>query len=173
MFRRPSSARSRLILALSIVVALETLTIPLMDPMVATRFALDGSAQGALGRGLYALLIVGSTIVTTLLAALTAGGVRTGALVDLPETDRSLYLSDALRAQTMAALDRHGLRAGVVVLLFCAGLHAFIFNANREMPASLWMPGLAAWIGLFVVTLVGCAIAARTELKPFSLRATP
>lgn len=173
MLGRPSPARRRLILALCGAVALEALTIPLMDPMVATRFALDGSAHGSLARDAYALLIVGSTLVTTLLAALTAGGVRTGALVDLPETDRSLYLSDALRAHTLAVLDRHGLRAGSAVLLFCTGLHAFIFNANRELPASLWTPGLAAWIGLFVVTLIGCALTARGDLKPFSLRAAP
>jgi hypothetical protein len=173
MLGRPSPARNRLIVALLGAVALELLTLPLMDPMVATRFALDGSASGSLARDTYALLIVGSTIATTLLAALTAGGVRTGALVDLPDTDRSLYLSDALRDQTLAALDRHGLRAGSAVLLFCTGLHAFIFNANREAPASLWMPGLLAWIGVFIVTLIGCALAARSELKPFSLRAAP
>jgi hypothetical protein len=131
-------------------VGLTSLSLP---DVVASHFAADGTANGAMSRGAYLgvmlAVVVGLPTLLTVASYFALGAQR--ARINLP--NRDYWLAPERKAETVSYLRAQLARFSAVLLVFLCYVHWLVVRANGIQPPHLSAP----WIN---VGLVGFAVFA-------------
>lgn len=134
---------------------------PLLPDRMATHFGGGGEANGWMNRSSDLVFMgglgVGLPLFFIILALLT--GLVPTRFVNLPH--REYWLSPERRAQTRAYISRQMIWMGCLMILFLAGIHYSMIQANRVTPPHLpmglflaltggFLAGVAAWSIVFI-----------------------
>jgi len=121
---------------------------------VASHFAANGTANGAMSRGAYVGVMLAVVIgLPTLLALVSHFGLGVpGARINLP--NRDYWLAPERRAETVTYLRRHLARFSSALLVFLCYVHWLVVRANENRPPHLsasWMNVGLAGFALFAI----------------------
>lgn len=138
---------------------LPPLSVGTMPEVVAAHFGAGGNADAFMTRphylGLLVALAVGLPVVLVAVVALAAE--RSAPLFRLPS--RAYWFAPARRAASSEFLRDHVVRLGCVLVLFFAGMHGLMLQANAQHPPHLPMPGLAVLLTVFGLAMLAWKIA--------------
>jgi|SRR5208282_1558631 len=133
----------------------------LLPERAAVHFGVDGKANGWMSRSadliFFGGLGTGLPLLFVVLSLLT--GMLPARFVNLPH--REYWLSPERRAQTRAYISRQMIWMGCLTVLFLAGIHHLMIQANRVTPPHLpmglflaltggFLAGVAAWSIVFI-----------------------
>jgi uncharacterized membrane protein len=148
--RRP--ALFLLVALIAVSAAFIAVTAGQLPGLVASHFDSGSGVNGWLTRNQYLFWMLALAILLPLVIVGFIGLVPRAAprLINLP--NRTYWLSEVRREQTLATLLSFGCAQGAVLTVFAAALHYVILQANTTSPPQL--PGV-----LFVAVLVGLLAA--------------
>ena len=133
--------------------------------VVAAHFARGGAADGFMPRDAYLTLMLGVGIGLPLFVALLSGIVRPlpAQWINLPE--RKYWLDPERRAETIATLERQGMRLALLLAAYLCFVHRLVVLANSVRPPRLPMPAFIAGNVLFVLALVAAIVASAMHFR--------
>ena len=133
-----------------------------LPELVSSHFDAAGAPNGHMPRGVYLGIMIGLLIVVPTLLVFTTWGslARPDARINLP--NRDYWLAPARRAETIAALRRHVLGFGVLLILMECWAHWLVVRANRADPVHLASaPFVAGLIVFFALVGIGLLLLVR------------
>jgi len=165
--RRSSPPYFVLVLAWLAFAAYVWLTANQLPAMVATHFGAEGEPNGYQTHAGYLrfTLIFGAAVPAFVTATFLV--TRLGNGWGLNISNKDYWLAPERREQTFAFVQRHGIWFALLLMVFFAGIHYTILDANARNPASLPPSFLYGIVGPFLgATLVWVAILVRHFRKP-------
>lgn len=123
-------------------------TVPHLPPLVASHFAADNLANGAMTRESYRNFMLLFAIVLPLFASLSLTWLpaRHPRALNIPHRD--YWLAPEQREATLAFLRAQGFRLGTLLTVFMSLVHFILIEANASTPPQL--PALLFFTGLLV-----------------------
>ena len=124
-----------------------------LPPMVASHFALSGTANGFMPRTLYILFMLafvkGLPTLTNIITQKASGNPK--ALLNLPNLD--YWLAPARRSETISFLRTCFSWFSILLVSFPCFAHWLVVLANRSQPAHLAGPWFLSGLGIFGVAV--------------------